>query len=286
MEQLGGPYADQDPAVRGWLDFSSAVRRYFQWDRWAAFGLFQRAAASFEEAGERQHVLAMTHIQICQCYRHFGAYVESRRVAEALLARHDPETLGAKAGRAFLAFSRSFLGEVDEGIQGLQKEIDLATADDNNHTVGNLRSQLATIYLHRGDIEAAEREAMAAIDLLARSQMDLIATLATLADARLKQRCAASALSAVERARAVLRAFPPDYAVSPHLELVHAEALDAMGDHARAQEMIAVARADLLARAEQISDPGVRRSFLEDVPENARTVARAEAWLGPIRSSS
>jgi gamma-glutamyltranspeptidase/glutathione hydrolase len=43
---------------------------------------------------------------------------------------------------------------------------------------------------------------------------------------------------------------------------------------------IADARARLLTTAGRIGDPAYRRSFLEDVPENARTLALAHAWLG------
>jgi len=32
--------------------------------------------------------------------------------------------------------------------------------------------------------------------------------------------------------------------------------------------------------ADKIPDPGYRASFLEHVPENARTLALAAAWLG------
>jgi hypothetical protein len=34
------------------------------------------------------------------------------------------------------------------------------------------------------------------------------------------------------------------------------------------------------AIAERIGDPAYRRSFLDEVPENARTLALARAWLG------
>ena len=34
-----------------------------------------------------------------------------------------------------------------------------------------------------------------------------------------------------------------------------------------------------VARAEKLGDPELRASFLERVPENARTLERARAWL-------
>ena len=48
----------------------------------------------------------------------------------------------------------------------------------------------------------------------------------------------------------------------------------------RARVAIAGARDRLLRIAERITDPALRRSFLESVPENARTLRLSRAWLG------
>jgi hypothetical protein len=63
------------------------------------------------------------------------------------------------------------------------------------------------------------------------------------------------------------------------VRLVHAEALHAAGEHEAARGAIESARARLRARAARIDDPSFRQSFLEDVPEHARTLALAGAWL-------
>lgn len=63
------------------------------------------------------------------------------------------------------------------------------------------------------------------------------------------------------------------------IRLVHAEALSATGDGDAARAAIADARDRLLAAAARIDDPALRDSFLHNVPENARTLARARAWL-------
>jgi eukaryotic-like serine/threonine-protein kinase len=64
------------------------------------------------------------------------------------------------------------------------------------------------------------------------------------------------------------------------VRLTYAEALRAGGDIAGAEEAIAEARSRLLERAAKISDPELRRSFLERVPENAETLSLARAWVG------
>jgi hypothetical protein len=64
------------------------------------------------------------------------------------------------------------------------------------------------------------------------------------------------------------------------VRLAHAEALHASGAHDAARHAISDAHARLLAIADKICDPSYRHSFLHGVPENARTFALAQAWVG------
>jgi hypothetical protein len=66
------------------------------------------------------------------------------------------------------------------------------------------------------------------------------------------------------------------------VRLAHAEALHATGAHDAARHAIAGARARLLAIAGKIADPDYKASFLTRVPENARTLALADAWRGDV----
>lgn len=65
-----------------------------------------------------------------------------------------------------------------------------------------------------------------------------------------------------------------------YARLVHALALEATGDHAGACQALSAARDRLVSQAAKIGDPAMRRGFLEDLPENARTLALARQWLG------
>jgi hypothetical protein len=66
------------------------------------------------------------------------------------------------------------------------------------------------------------------------------------------------------------------------IRLARAEALHAIGAEAAAHAAIGEARTWLHAVAAKIPDPAYRASFLEAVPENARIIALARAWLeGP-----
>jgi hypothetical protein len=60
-----------------------------------------------------------------------------------------------------------------------------------------------------------------------------------------------------------------------YVRLVFAETLEAVGENDAAREAVATARVRLLERAANIRDAAWRESFLERVPENARTLALA-----------
>ena len=64
------------------------------------------------------------------------------------------------------------------------------------------------------------------------------------------------------------------------VRLAHAEALHATGAHEAARRAIADARVRLITIADRIPDPERRNSFLDGVPENARTLALAQSWIG------
>jgi hypothetical protein len=62
------------------------------------------------------------------------------------------------------------------------------------------------------------------------------------------------------------------------VRLVHAEALGQAGFPQIARVAIVAARDRLLARADKITAMALRTSFLERVPEHARTLSLARTW--------
>ena len=62
------------------------------------------------------------------------------------------------------------------------------------------------------------------------------------------------------------------------IRVVYASALHATNHRAKALARIGEARSRLLARAAKIGDPRWSRAFLENVPENARTMHLATQW--------
>jgi hypothetical protein len=106
--------------------------------------------------------------------------------------------------------------------------------------------------------------------------------LATLSALRLAQGRAEDALAAAEDAMARNKTMGGcGMFRAAFMRLAHAEALHATGAHEAAARAIAAARARLLAIADKIADPDYKASFLDCVPENARTLALAQVWLSP-----
>ncbi len=93
---------------------------------------------------------------------------------------------------------------------------------------------------------------------------------------RLAEGRPAEALAAAEEAISLLTALDGIEEGEALIRVVYAEALAAAGDAAGARAAAAEARERLLARAARVVDPELRRSFLERVPENARTMKAGE----------
>jgi hypothetical protein len=144
---------------------------------------------------------------------------------------------------------------------------------------------LAEVLRRMGDLEGADREIQAAFGP-AVPLLEYPGLLGTQAAIRLAQGRAADALAIAEDAVARCTAMGGcGMYRGAFVRLVHAEALHATGALDAARGAIAGARARLLATAEKIPDPELRKSFLEKVPENARTLALARAWLGEAAPS-
>ena len=115
--------------------------------------------------------------------------------------------------------------------------------------------------------------------MLAALPADRAGALATLAHAHLLQGRSAEALASAAEATAILTAVGGFGLRGTSVRLVHAEALRAASDHEGATRALTDLTARLLAQAERIADPALRRSFLEDVPANRRAFELAAAWM-------
>lgn len=144
---------------------------------------------------------------------------------------------------------------------------------------GRGRWALSAALLRAGRLEEAEREALAAREILASIPLDLPGLLATLAAVRLAMgrvdEALAGATEGLERYRAQGAA---GFFRGALVRLVHAECLHEAGRIDEAQGAVARARERLSAIAASIGDPHYREMFLINIPENAKTLELAGEW--------
>jgi ATP/maltotriose-dependent transcriptional regulator MalT len=140
---------------------------------------------------------------------------------------------------------------------------------------------LAEVLRRSGELDAASTEIQTALSMLGMvSRLDVPGALATQAALRLAQGRFQDALAAADEGMARMQAMGACsvFFREAFLRLVHAECLEATGDHAAARAAIAGAR-DYLSMIEgKILDPAYRQSFLEEVPENRRICELAQQW--------
>ena len=145
------------------------------------------------------------------------------------------------------------------------------------------RTYLAMILELAGRHADAEREAIVAAEIAANVPPIRAQALATLARVRLSEQCHSAALDAATEALQLLESIGGVDEGESLIRLVYAEALRACGQPRKAKRAIAAAHTRLLDRAKRISRPAWRQSFLHRVPENARTLELAQAWLDEQR---
>jgi tetratricopeptide (TPR) repeat protein len=269
-----------EPSVVGWLHQTQALRATLDGDADREVELLEAAVERFEEAGDVRNACA-NRGNLSVCLTQYGAFDAAERhlrkqleAAERMgvhgIALEAKQNLGTMLGRA---------GRLAEGFE-LEKQ-----AVDGFHEVGDAvmeaasRAYLAMMYRTQGALEDAFREAAAAAGAVHAIPPLYAAGLGILATIQLERGHREEALEAATAAMQQLAAAGSITEGEALIRLAYAEALDATGQHAAAVEAITVARDLLMARAGRINNPAWRRSFLEKIRENSRTLARAGEWV-------
>jgi tetratricopeptide (TPR) repeat protein len=270
------------PEVLAWIYRARATRLLFSGDPSACLGLMEQAAASFEQAGDLRSACTQ-RVNVGYAYMEVGAYREAEGALRDALSAAERMGLSMVAASAKhnLGLSLARQGNLPEGRAVEWQAIEASIAQGDRRLEGGSRTYLAGMLALSGELESAAEQASMAIEVSAASPPARAYALATLAHVRFLQGEVAGAAAAANEAMALLDAMGGDMEEGESLvRLVHAEALFVSGDREGASRSILAARARLSSRAERISDPIWRASFLERVPENARTLLRAREWTG------
>ncbi|HSK05017.1 MAG TPA: AAA family ATPase, partial [Kofleriaceae bacterium] len=270
---------DRDPLARFWWNLLLAVRGgYAHDDPWLGLEHSKDNQAIFEAiGGERLHLIAQLFLGLNLWF--LGRLAPAEQALKRIEAADLTLGLGGAMRRLGLAWLLADRGALDDArVLATQ----LSEHGRDHHVTmeeGRGRWALAEVLRRTGDLDAAEREIGTALAMAV--PLDHPGVLGTLSALRLAQGRAEEALAAAEDALARYTAMGAcGLFRAAFIRLAHAEALHATGAHDAAHRAIAEARTRLFTIAARIPDPDYRQSFLESVPENARTLALARAWLG------
>ncbi len=271
--------AEAGPAIAAWIDHARSLQSLFAGDL-GAYAHHKRAAVSlFEEAGDRRNACSQRG-KLGYALRELGAHAEAERVLGAALAT--ARQMGLLQVIAVvehnLGLTLMYLGRVSEARRVEEAAVNTFVAQGDRRLEAAARMYLAMILQRAGDLDAAAKQAQEGFALAPAASPAQVHSGAVLARIRLWQGRAGEALEVARAAMDLLTTLGGIDEGEALLRLTYAEALAACGDRAPAQAAIRAAGARLRARAERISDPELRRSFLAAVPENARTIELERAW--------
>jgi hypothetical protein len=275
VDALAAERGEADPLARAHRQMAHLhIAMWASGDPWAALGHAEAARDAYAEAQDTRDALyAACQTGLARLY--LGQAEEAERVLRAIpgrdfslvTKRRDEHLLPVLLARGSLDEVRALLAARDDQARRLQGRAREVVEARNRWLLG-------AVARRADEPAAAAREIATALDRGLRTMLhDLPPALAELAAARLALGQPEEALAAAREAMGALAAAGGSTYYGPRVRLVHAEALLAAGDRDAARAAIADARARILAIAGRIDDPEARPSFLERVPENARTLA-------------
>lgn len=276
--KISDPLASAD--VKGTEAATQAVAQNFV----AAARLFEAASEEFRQVGNRR-LQCMHAINAAQDWSRLGAYGRAETLMRQAIA---------VTGHAWsLACANGALGVALAGngqLEAAQRLLEQAAVEVQE--IGDPRTSAAIVIdLSRvvnagGDHACAEAHARAAVKLATGVPTLETYSFAALASALLDQNRAEEALEPARTAFEIAQSLGTMEEGDVFVRLTYAETLHALGNHAEARDVLRAAHQRLLAIAAIIDDENIRRSFLERVPENARTVDLARRWFPTERASS
>ncbi|HEX3477091.1 MAG TPA: hypothetical protein VHT91_18835, partial [Kofleriaceae bacterium] len=278
FERFIRTHADQEPLAWKWWHVARGLRcSHAHDDPWA--GLQHSAALEpIYDAIGGELTLVFMRLLCAKNQWYLGAFAPAVQALEAVPVADTAAGILGTLRRFVLASLYTDRGELARARAVAAEIIESGRAHKNRQEEARGRWVLAEALRRDGDLAGAERELEVALRIAV--PLEQPGVRATLSVVRLAQGRAGEALAAAEDAMARIAAMGGcGLFRGAFVRLAHAEALHATGAHDAARDAIARARAYVLAVADKIPDPDYRASFLEQVPENARTLALATAWL-------
>ncbi len=280
LDALVEPAADRDPMARAFWHLS--YPRWEAWIKenpWASLSRSAAALEAFNEAGSRRGVvLARVFVGMNEWL--LGANASAAETLRPEVRVDEEFAIVASLRALFRVLSLSDAGRLEEAREEAARLVRASELNGRDDDEARGRWALAEVARREGKFEEAIRQTRAAMALRGIPPLDRAAAGAVLARALLSEGRVDEALAEAQEAHGRyegLRGFGYRGAFS---RLVRVECLEAAGKPEEARAALTVALARLREIAERTPNLTYRRSFLEDVPENARTIALAKVWFG------
>jgi len=288
VEAIGRRHGARDPTLAGWVAETLAARAMVEGDIGSAIELMESASRQFLAAGDvREATTEAVNVGFGFCS--VGLFQEAERVLRGVV--ETSERVGLlhvqASAQQNLGVAVAMNGAREEGRAILTATLETTRTLGDRRMEGATRLSLAMLATQDGRLDEAEALADQAASLAPDSPGVRAPALAQLATILLARGEPDRALVKATQARELLAKHVSLEFGDVLVRLAYAEALHASAQVGAAQSAIKTARDQLLEQAARIRDETRRRSFLANVPENARTLALAAAWLSrPVESVS
>jgi tetratricopeptide (TPR) repeat protein len=280
VEAIGALQGDDDATAAGWVHFARVYySRLLGSDPWHTLAISRQGSDAFEQAGStRNYVFLNNFTGIVQAELgdpEAGA-ATMRRVL--LVAQKLNEALVLSRTGVCLAFILCFHGPIaacDEAIQLADHTV--KTRGINSIYLGMAHDVLGHAHLRNGRIEAAEREARRALEVLVSIPVLRLSASATLIRVLLATERIAEARALADAGLTEAERIDGIGFAEVRLRVAAAEARHAAGDGHGACTALRSVLDHIVARADRITDPAWRASYLGRVPDNLRARELADA---------
>ncbi len=196
------------------------------------------------------------------------------------------QAIGDEVGQAYLESNLGLVlrdqADLERAEGVLRHGLSLHQREHNKYQMSVFLSYLSTVSLQANRLEQAIKQAQAALAL--RQELDMrfntADDLAALAQAHLQAGDLSQAVHYARQTLAILDECQGQGPEFPHRDyFIGYQVLRAAGEEVAAQAALQSAYHLVITRAEKITDPALRQSFLERVAVNQEIVAEAKRWL-------
>jgi tetratricopeptide (TPR) repeat protein len=281
LERVPPTFLDEDVLARAQLSVLRAIWVQHAGDLGARATLLVQAIADFDLLGAIRPA-TLQRVGLAWAYLDLGSFAAAEELSTQILATAEQAALVhvERAARYCMGRALTHRRRWGEARVLLEQAAAQFAAGGDQRLAGAATIALVDACLGAGDLDAAAAAAERAIAYVEQLPPFLAQALAMRAQVLLEQRRAAEALSYAQDAVAPLHLGQHAVQGEARIHLVYAEALRATGAMDAARVEIQRARDAIDVRAAKIANADWRKTFLEAIPENARTLQLAREWLG------